>query len=370
MDNHDEQNTNSETEQQTQSGSTSPENFDEVVIPKTPKHLSDNAEDLKPLIYERDQAIGTLRQRNEELQRKLTEREKVVTALTSRLEQAAKQLDRLHRSGADRGGKLLSGIPAEVIDEQRELINDLKSAIHHWEDLQSTSAMGRFEAQLAELREMLAEQLQLKNNLPSSGSSSSVGKGKDFNPASKPNNGGSWDEMKARLLGDQGGPSPEESSDIQIRGSEMIPGVEETSAPRTSDDQEVDESNDYGFTIKDRPEPVADIKKAGSEVLRNAIEVRDEYIDHLLEAIEHLKEEAGMADLEDSRKRQLELEEKLRQSEIEMSMERAKLAREESRLKQLEQELSNPTARKNTSTSSSDNEEEGGNRWVRFLGSK
>ncbi|MDG2389101.1 MAG: hypothetical protein P8M30_07260 [Planctomycetaceae bacterium] len=300
----------------------------------------------------------------------MTEREKVVTALTSRLEQAAEQLDRLHRSGVDRGGKLLSGIPAEVIDEQRELINDLKSAIHHWEDLQSTSAMGRFEAQLAELREMLGAQLQLKDNLSTTGTPSSVGKGKDFGPATQSNNGGSWDEMKARLLGDQGGPSPDDSSDIIIPNSEMIPGVAAIPLPSTPANQEVNEPNDFSFSIKDRPEAVANIKKADSKVLLNTIELRDDYIDHLLEAIEHLKEEAGMADLEDSRKRQLDLEEKLRQSEIEMSMERAKLAREEFRLKQLEQELNNPSARKDTSAPLSDNEDEGGNRWVRFLGSK
>jgi len=368
MDNHGEQNQETETEHTSQNDSASSENFEEFSLPETPEYLSDNPEELKPLIFERDQAIEALRQRNLELHSKLTEREKVVTALTSRLEQAAEQLDRLHRSGADRGGKLLSGIPAEVIDEQRALINDLKSAISHWEDMQSTSAMGRFEAQLSELREMLAEQLKLKNKLPSADSSKPFAKSSPHTtPQPQQEAGsGSWDEMKARLLGESGHSSPDESSDIKIPGTEMIPGAETTAS---TDDDNAQES-EFSLTIRERPPVVENIDQASAETLREAVKSRDEHIDHLLEAIETLKERAGTVDLEESRQRQHELEEKLRKSEIEMSMERAKLAREEMRLRQLNQELSNPSAKKKNDEKPSDSDEEGGNRWVRFLGSK
>ncbi|HSG71507.1 MAG TPA: hypothetical protein VLA12_13885, partial [Planctomycetaceae bacterium] len=102
--------------------------------------LSNDPEELKKAVHERDLAIADLRERNESLQEKLNQKEQVVQALTTRLEQAAEQLDRLRRSGADRGGKLLAGIPAEVIEEQKTLINDLKATIKSWEELQGDSA--------------------------------------------------------------------------------------------------------------------------------------------------------------------------------------------------------------------------------------
>ena len=353
----------------------SPENAQngDVRIPQTPDPLSDNPDDLKPLIFERDDAIHQLRQRNEELQNKLSEREKMVSALTSRLEQAAEQLDRLRRSGADRGGKLLSGIPAEVIDEQRELINDLKSAIHHWEDLQSTSAMGRFEAQLAELREMLAEQLNLKSKIDTGSSGSLLGSpsAPTSSGDSQPSGGGgSWDEMKARLLGDSEAPeSSNESSDVMIPGAEspatpaQIPGSSEES-PETTE-------SDFHVEIRERPAAVESFDDADADTLRAAVTARDEHIDHLMDVIQQLKEQGGIAELEEAKQRQSELEEKLRKSEIEMSMERAKLAREETRLKQMEEELQHPSARKkNADAPKADEKEDKGNRWGKFLGSK
>lgn len=42
-------------------------------------------------------------ERVESLEAQLADRDQLVAALTERLEQAAEQLDRLHRTGADRG---------------------------------------------------------------------------------------------------------------------------------------------------------------------------------------------------------------------------------------------------------------------------
>lgn len=350
----------------------------EISIPQTPDPLSDDADELKLLIFERDDALHQLRQRNEELQKKLSEREKMVSALTSRLEQAAEQLDRLRRSGADRGGKLLSGIPAEVIDEQRDLINDLKSAIQHWEELQSTSAMGRFEAQLAELREMLAEQLNLKGKIDTRSSGSLLGSPAPSKP-SKPSSsrhdegagGGSWDEMKARLLGDSGQKdSSTDNSDVMIPGAEP-PSSQAEQIPGSEPSDETPTETSFDVEIHERPVPVENFEDADAETLRSAVTARDEHIDHLMDVIQTLKEQGGMVELEDAKKRQAELEEKLRKSEIEMSMERAKLSREESRLKQLAEELKNPNMRKkNEEKPKPDEREEKGNRWSKFLGSK
>ncbi|MBD3672457.1 MAG: hypothetical protein HUJ26_02925 [Planctomycetaceae bacterium] len=345
----------------------------EIYIPQTPDPLSNDSEELQRFVYERDDAIQQLRLRNEELQQKLSQREKMVTALTSRLEQAAEQLDRLRRSGADRGGKLLAGIPSEVIDEQRELINDLKAAIQHWEDMQSTSAMGRFETQLSELREMLAEQLNLKHKIESKPPENSLGTPSSQTSKGKSSSGGSssWDEMKARLLGETDSHAP-----VSDSGAEMIPGAESSSEgesiPAGGDSDESAPDSDSAFTveIRERPETVENIEEADADTLRSAVTARDEHIDHLMNVIQQLKEQGGMAELEAAKQRQSELEEKLRKAEIEMSMERAKLAREETRLKQMEEEINNPKQRKNTDEAPKEGGEEKGNRWVKFLGSK
>ena len=71
------------------------------------------------------------------LEAQLQEKEQLVAALTERLEQAAEQLDRLHRTGADRamrtGG---GGFPAEMVEQQKQLVDDLQRSVQQWEDMQ------------------------------------------------------------------------------------------------------------------------------------------------------------------------------------------------------------------------------------------
>ena len=72
------------------------------------------------------------------LEAKLKEKEKLVGALTKRLEQAAEQLDRLQRSGAKKGGRGRGGgLPAELVEEQKTLTEDLKRAVEQWEAMQA-----------------------------------------------------------------------------------------------------------------------------------------------------------------------------------------------------------------------------------------
>ncbi len=335
--------------------------------------LPDVPELLKEIIAEREQEIFDLRLRNDDLTHKLVDRDRVVQALTARLEQAAEQLDRLHRSGADRGGKLLSGIPSEVIDEQRELIGDLREAIERWEELQSSTGMARFETQLNELRDMLAQQLNLKPrqdataspHQPPRLSGASAGQRTESSAPKRPagkSGGSTWEQMKAQLLGDH-----------SKSGDMMVPGA----APEPSDDVRVPEAATSGkpvreikIEIKERP-PAINIDNADHVSLQQAVRERDTYIDHLLAAIDTLKREAGVIDLEDVKKQKQELEEKLRKAEVEMSMERAKLAREAARIKQLEDELSPKQRASKTETPPAPTPaEEKGSRWKRFLGSK
>jgi septal ring factor EnvC (AmiA/AmiB activator) len=94
----------------------------------------------------------------EDLQRRLAERNRLVEELTSRLEQAAEQLDRLRRSGADRGSRAL-GIPPELIEQQKSLTEELQNAVQQWEDMQPTELLARVEMQVGELRDLIVDRL-------------------------------------------------------------------------------------------------------------------------------------------------------------------------------------------------------------------
>lgn len=336
-----------------------------------PEVLPDVPEELKDIVLKRQNEIVDLRRRNADLLSKLNDREIVVQKLTQRLEQAAEQLDRLRRTGADRGGKLLSGIPAEVIDEQRELINDLKEAIRGWEELQSTSAMGRFEEHLRELREMLHQQLHPEEKKKASPAKHDGSKTQSFilgdeqkSAASKPTSAGknsTWEQMKAAMLGN----APPAESEAMIPGAEVGEsderGEETPAVPMASQVREIK------VELKERPAEI-DLQGSDRNTLIAAIKARDEHIDHLMEVIEDLKHEAGQVDLDELKRQKEEAAEKLRKAEIEMSMERAKLAREAARLKQYESDLTNPKG--NARKSNSESADEKGNRWKRFLGSK
>src|SRR6185369_14757427 len=89
------------------------------------------------------------------LQRQLQEKEQLVAALTERLEQAAEQLDRVRRTGADRGARRGGGggaLPLELIEDHRTAIDELKQAVTRWEEMQAGLTLGRLETQIAELR--------------------------------------------------------------------------------------------------------------------------------------------------------------------------------------------------------------------------
>ena len=90
------------------------------------------------------------------IQNRLREKEHLVAALTERLEQAAEQLDRLRRTGVDKGRRPLGGgFPAEVVEEHKTTLEDLKRVITRWEDMQAEVTLGRIETQIAELRDLM-----------------------------------------------------------------------------------------------------------------------------------------------------------------------------------------------------------------------
>jgi len=135
--------------------------------------------------------------------------------------------------------------------------------------------------------------------------------------------------------------------------------------------------------LADAPEPV-DAQNATREELAQACETRDTYVVYLLqrlrriESLGHVPNSwAGLENLPDQLHARLEslekrLEETLRLAEVELSLQRAKMAREEVRIRVIDEQLQKDLKKARLeSGSSSDGEgakDEAGSRWKRMLG--
>ncbi|MCH8829299.1 MAG: hypothetical protein IID45_06950 [Planctomycetes bacterium] len=288
----------------------------------------------------------------QKLQGELSQKNEVVAALTQRLEQAANQLDRLRRTGTN-GGDLSAngGIPADLLQEQRELAEELQRAVQQWEDMQLGSSLGRIECQVTELRDLVSSKLSATlsqqhgsiDSLPPaqqtaatsllSSSPAKVEKSAEVVPDS-------YAAFKAGLLADvDTGSAPEQQA-------------KETETAKTETDSVPADDNGSGGEIfdVDPPGPI-DLEAAGIEELRCAVEARDAYIAVLIgkmrvlesaprlggdwSALENVPDElrARLNDYE------LELQETMKQAEVENSLERARLGREAARLELKEQQL-------------------------------
>ena len=330
-------------------------------------------------------ASGTPDQQLAALQSQLKEKDALVAALTERLEQAAEKLDRVHRSGGDRGLRM-GAIPPELIDQQMKLTEELKQAVERWEDMQAGAVLGRIEVQVTELRDLVA------NGLPAGGWPVPAEREAGSGPAGRGSQGGGggaqgggsgfsgWEALKAGLMKNEGGaPAPQAPKAPSAPSASAAP-----SEPVPAEDAVV-------INIEEVPPPESiDPASADPDTLRAAVERRDEYITYLTrklrlangrsirlpdwEALSNAPEEliTRLQDLE------AHLDENLRLAEVELSLERARLAREAAKLRlqqdQLEKELKRlkldrpqPGAA-TTAAHAGDADNPAGRRWLRMLG--
>ncbi|MGH7201146.1 MAG: hypothetical protein ACREJB_11110, partial [Planctomycetaceae bacterium] len=134
-----------------------------------------------------------------ELQSQLEEKDALVAALTQRLEQAAEQLDRLRRSGADRHNRTGGGGGSrELASEQKALLENLQESFQHWEEQQAGEAIGRIELKVSEIRDLLMTPRAIVGGPAEAAPRSSAA-----SPSSGSGDSGmaAWEKMKAGLLG-------------------------------------------------------------------------------------------------------------------------------------------------------------------------
>lgn len=191
----------------------------------------------------------------------------MIAALTERLEQATEQLDRNHRTGADRGLRVGGGIPLEVIQTQKTLVEDIQRAVEQWEGMQAVATLGRIEIQISELRDLFTgqlvptpsqPQLELDPEMPDE-PSPMLGDGEPSE----------WEKLKSELL----------DEDATATADATSSNVQEDSVASAAPESFVEE-------FKPREPPVPIVFESANEIdLRQGIESRDEYISYLIQKL-------------------------------------------------------------------------------------
>ena len=284
------------------------------------------------------------------LQDSLKERDQVVQMLTQRLEQAADQLDRLQRTGGGRGGAVSSSVPPELIENQQQMSAQMSQLLEQWEELHATQMLTRIESQLADLHDLVASGATAPtSNSTSASSNFRAATNSSSKPASRTSSFSNvlaadptkvgWEAIKAAMM------DGESYNSTTTTSTPSAPTT--TSSQSSTTEQPKPESAASGERsapqpLPEPPSPV-DCDTADQQTLVEAIRSRDEFISILLRRLSSPDANTELpdwsmlnsvpADLHQEliglRNR---LQEKLRVAEVDLSLQRAKLAREEAKL--------------------------------------
>ena len=298
-----------------------------------------------------DEATAQIRELEKQLLSKdneLRERERTVQELTQRLSQTVERLDRVQRVGTDRAVVSTAQFPKEVVEQQSELIEDLKRAVELWENMQVSCELGRFETKISDLKALFDEHFR------------------EPEPETE--------EQTETVTAEATDTLPE--SDL-IPDSEISGGESESDEAEEEDDEVFQALDDFCPT---RPPEILILTEAGEQELRRCVEQQDAYIDYLSARLQRVaeKQKAVKWDelAEKPEKLRVKLERtasKLQQSrhfaEIELALQRTRLKRTERELKSVSEELERQMQVLGGDGSDSGKDGNGG-RWMRMLGKR
>ncbi len=313
-----------------------------------------------------------------ELEEELASKDELVTALTVQLEQLAEQLDRLQRSGADRkksaGG---GGLPTDVVESHRKLVGDLERVVQQWEDMQAGVALGRIEVQLSELRDFVSDRL--------SGHTGFISHAAPALPTSVVMERISVTSSPSEPLS-LAEPDP---TNVSHSPPSELPSMWESLKSRMLDEPaptiNVEDMTAEEAAVAELPPPEAvSFSSASAEDLEHALDERDAYIAFLLRKLRQTQAVPSPPDwvslervpedlcqtLEAHTKK---LEESLRLAEIELSIERARIGREQMQLRHQQDAIEKQMRRLGLKTvdeqiPAAEEASTTDRRWVRFLG--
>lgn len=349
--------------------------------------------------------LPAITKRTKELEDALHERDMVVQMLTQRLEQAADQLDRLQRTGSDRRGGSMAGIPTELMEGQQTLLEQMNRMLGEWEEIQAGPMLSRIESQISELKDLVSAG-PATSRVDSSRSdiirSKEAARDKADSASSSVNRPGTrrvedliaakssdWEVIKAAMLANEDLSAPLKNQKPEPSPTALTASEPAASPPPAESESIFSESalNDLPAPLPEPP-PFVDVDQAPIEVLREAVQLRDEYISMLTrrivaqdestrlpnwEVLSHVPSELRY-ELENLRQ---QLQQKLRIAEIDLSLQRARLAREDAKLqtkadhvaRQMRQMglSADEGSQTQTATSGRPSESQQGRRWLQFL---
>ncbi|MCA9055507.1 MAG: hypothetical protein KDA75_16815, partial [Planctomycetaceae bacterium] len=85
----------------------------------------------------------------------LQQRDQLIETLTERLEEAAEQLDRIHRTGGNRGGGGSTAMPAEALEYLYSVAERTDQMVGEWTELEAGHLLCRLDARIENLIEVL-----------------------------------------------------------------------------------------------------------------------------------------------------------------------------------------------------------------------
>jgi hypothetical protein len=294
----------------------------------------------------------------------LQERDRLVELLTERLEQAAEQLDRIHRSGGDRGARPGGGggLSGEAAERQAAVTDRLEALLESWEQAQAPALLERIDLRLDKLVQLLRDGGGTADEHPEPQIQ------RASSPAASPGSGPEgWAELKAKLLKDQ----PAGAAPVSVATPSTLVA---SAAPAAA-------------TVEQEPEeaPIAEPPAAVSEgetdpqVLTAAVQARDAYIVSLINEFRRYRrlqpiDWESVKDCPEELRQRLErlehrLDQELKREELALSLERARLAREQAQLEQLRTRL-DKEIRRLGSNAPADADEQEGSSWTRMFGRK
>jgi hypothetical protein len=302
----------------------------------------------------------------------IAQKDELISALVRELEQAVEQLDRNQRTGADRsrGGHVppSTNPVTDFIETQFPFMDDLRRLVEQWDEMQPGSVLHRIESQLAVVHDLVAD--------IHGGDRSEVNEAnRRGRVLQNPGESASHDELETSEL------PPETPSEWEAIKGKML----EEDAPAPSADADKEESEMLAVLSEMTLPQDINLDDAGIDDMKSAIIDRDAYIIQLnrlfrtRNTLSIPMDWATLGNVPAEMQVRVEtlidrLDVQVRLGEVEMSLERARLARERTQMqserefisKQLRRlglnslaELDNISAATGTATD---------RRWMRFLG--
>jgi hypothetical protein len=257
-----------------------------------------------------------------ELMAELQHREQLVEALTQRLEETAEQLDRLRRAGAERGQlagafDAGAGLGTDVLRRQVQMADRVENVLNDWEEVDGAATLKRLDIRMEKLIDLIRESLY--------GTGSQESSERDTGYSSRES-------------------SSDHSGETSREGAAAAPSAPAATATVPVAEPVVEEP----LELVEPPPPVAETE-ADPAALKVAVLLRDEYIAYLLRELRKRRpvtkidwvalHQAPAEFVAQLKRLEQRLQIEIQKEELSLSLERARLSREQVELQKIRSRL-------------------------------